>query len=462
MPRKKEVHLQLHQVFDAAMLVGVLWLCHLGRYWAPMWIEDVPRIAPFDDLLWLIVVIMPFAPLILDLNGYYQFPLRKSLPRVLREVAMTMLWLSVIIGACVMFLRLPIDSRAVLLLFFIFGSLALIVKDRILAWHLRKRAVDGRYREPVLLAGTPEEMEALVRSLPEELLAEVRIAGRIDLENDPVEKLIESMHQHAVTRVFIAAGHAHLDRVQQAIGACETEGVEAWVLADFLKTTIARPIFDALGNRPMLVFRTTADAAWELFFKDMIDRIGAFLGLVVLALPLAIVALIIKLTSPGPAIFKQLRGGRHGKPFTMYKFRSMRTDAEEKRKELESLNQMSGPVFKVDKDPRITSFGKWLRKTSIDELPQLINVLKGDMSLVGPRPLPLYEVEKFEKTEHRRRLSVKPGLTCLWQVSGRNEVREFEDWVRLDLQYIDNWSLWLDIKILLMTVPVVIFGFGAK
>jgi lipopolysaccharide/colanic/teichoic acid biosynthesis glycosyltransferase len=173
-------------------------------------------------------------------------------------------------------------------------------------------------------------------------------------------------------------------------------------------------------------------------------------------------ALVIKFTSPGPIIFRQQRGGKNGKPFTMYKFRTMHSDAEMRRAELEAFNQMSGPVFKIDRDPRITRFGRWLRKTSVDELPQLLNILQGSMSLVGPRPLPLYEVEKFENTAQRRRLSVKPGLTCLWQISGRNEVKEFSDWVRLDLEYIDNWSLWLDCKILLRTIPAVLFGSGAK
>ncbi len=140
----------------------------------------------------------------------------------------------------------------------------------------------------------------------------------------------------------------------------------------------------------------------------------------------------------------------------------MHTDAEMRRAELESFNQMRGPVFKINNDPRTTKVGRWLRKTSIDELPQLLNVLQGSMSLVGPRPLPLYEVEKFENTAQRRRLSVKPGLTCLWQVSGRNEVKDFSDWVKLDLKYIDNWSIWLDLTILARTVPVVLFGSGAR
>jgi lipopolysaccharide/colanic/teichoic acid biosynthesis glycosyltransferase len=146
----------------------------------------------------------------------------------------------------------------------------------------------------------------------------------------------------------------------------------------------------------------------------------------------------------------------------MYKFRSMTDDAEMRRAELEPFNQMHGPVFKVESDPRITPLGRWLRRTSFDELPQLVNVFMGDMSLVGPRPLPIYEVEKFENTAQRRRLSVKPGLTCLWQISGRNTVRDFRDWVRLDLDYIDRWSLGLDLKILLRTIPAVLTGLGAK
>ena len=186
------------------------------------------------------------------------------------------------------------------------------------------------------------------------------------------------------------------------------------------------------------------------------------LGLILISPLMLLITLAIKLTSPGPAVFRQVRAGKHGKPFTMYKFRTMVTDAEMLQAELLAFNEMSGPVFKIDGDPRITPLGRVLRKWSVDELPQLWNVLQGHMSLVGPRPLPIYEVEKFENTAQRRRLSVKPGITCLWQVSGRNQVTDFHEWVRLDLKYIDNWSIWLDIKILIMTIPAVLFGFGAK
>jgi exopolysaccharide biosynthesis polyprenyl glycosylphosphotransferase len=314
----------------------------------------------------------------------------------------------------------------------------------------------------VLLAGLPVDIAALEQSFTPEQKLLMDVVGRIDIEKQPLSDLIEALHRHAVARVVFAAGHSQLNRVEEAIGACEVEGVPAWVVADFIRTSIAKPDFDAFGGRPMLVFRSTPEVSWTLFIKELIDRVGAFIALAILAIPMGIVALIIRITSPGPVVFRQRRAGKHGKPFVMYKFRSMSNDAEMRRAELEPFNQMSGPVFKVEADPRITPFGRWLRRSSIDELPQLVNVLLGNMSLVGPRPLPLYEVEKFENTAQRRRLSVKPGLTCLWQISGRNQVRDFRDWVRLDLDYIDRWSLALDFKILLRTVPAVIMGLGAK
>jgi lipopolysaccharide/colanic/teichoic acid biosynthesis glycosyltransferase len=174
------------------------------------------------------------------------------------------------------------------------------------------------------------------------------------------------------------------------------------------------------------------------------------------------VALAIKLSSPGPVLFRQQRCGLNGQPFTMYKFRTMVTDAEQRKQELAVFNEMSGPVFKMTKDPRIIPVGRFLRQFSIDEFPQLYNVLRGEMSLVGPRPLPVGEVKCFDDLAHRRRLSVKPGLTCLWQIKGRNRVVDFKEWVRLDLEYIDIWSLWLDFKILLRTIPAVVAGVGAK
>ena len=217
-------------------------------------------------------------------------------------------------------------------------------------------------------------------------------------------------------------------------------------------------------GRPLLIFRTAPETSWPGLVKQAMDFCGAFLLLLLLfVIPvIPIIALVIKLSTPGPVLFRQQRSGLNGAPFTLYKFRTMVTNAEQFKHELEAMNEMSGPVFKVTNDPRVTQVGRFLRRYSLDELPQLWNVLRGEMSLVGPRPLPVDEVRRFNDFAHRRRLSVKPGLTCLWQVQGRNEISDFKDWVRLDLEYIDNWSLWLDIKILLRTIPAVFTATGAK
>ena len=176
---------------------------------------------------------------------------------------------------------------------------------------------------------------------------------------------------------------------------------------------------------------------------------------------IGVAALAIKLTSPGSVLFKQTRMGLNGRIFTLYKFRTMIEDAHARREEVAHLNEMNGPAFKAKDDPRVTPVGRWLRRFSLDEIPQLWNVLKGDMSLVGPRPPIPEEVASYHRW-HRRRLSMKPGLTCLWQVSGRNEIQDFDHWMKLDLQYIDNWSPSLDLKILLRTIPAVLSGKGAS
>lgn len=459
--RKQEINQQIQQFIDAFLLL----LAFAGGYALRVNTTDwfnLEHIPPFKDFLWLIILIMPCGPLLLELQGFYEHPLQKQIPRTLVQLGRALVGLALLSGLCVMFLKVILPSRSVLILFVVLGAALLLAKDRLMLAHTRRLVRRGLLREPVLLAGLPRDMDNLMTSLTPELLLHMEIIDRVDIEKQPLSDLVEALHRHAISRVIFSANHSHLNVLQEAIYACETEGVEAWMVADFVKTAIARPTFEALGERPMLVFRSTPEASWALLGKRAIDLTGAVIGLIVLALPLALVALAIRVTSPGPIFFRQLRGGRHGKPFTMFKFRTMTTDAEMRRAEFLAFNQMSGPVFKIEADPRVTKIGRLLRRTSIDELPQLLNVFRGDMSLVGPRPLPLYEVEKFETTAQRRRLSVPPGLTCLWQISGRNEIKDFRDWVKLDLKYIDNWSLWLDIKILLKTIPVVLLGFGAK
>ncbi|MDQ2919115.1 MAG: sugar transferase [Verrucomicrobiota bacterium] len=460
--RRQEINTQVQQICDSFLLALTLFGTHTLRHFSTRWFNLEQTVDPFSNYHWLIVVVMAFGPILLDLQGFYQSPLTKTKWKSFRQIVQAMVYLSIVVSGCVIFLRLPLISRSLAILFIIFSTLVLLIKERIIVASVRRRARRGELRERILLAGTPRDIAVLEKSFTAEQKLLMVIADRIDIERQPISDLVEAMHKHAVTRVIFAAGHTQLNRVEQAIGACEIEGVPAWLVADFIQTSIAKPDFDAFGGRPMLVFRSTPEVSWALLIKGTIDRIGAAFALIILALPMLLAALIIRLTSRGSAIFRQQRAGKHGKSFTMYKFRSMSDDAEQRHADLLPFNQMSGPVFKIEDDPRITPFGRWLRRTSMDETPQLLNVLLGDMSLVGPRPLPLYEVEKFENTAQRRRLSVKPGLTCLWQIRGRNEVKDFRDWVKLDLEYIDQWSLGLDFKILARTLPAVVFGFGAK
>jgi exopolysaccharide biosynthesis polyprenyl glycosylphosphotransferase len=231
------------------------------------------------------------------------------------------------------------------------------------------------------------------------------------------------------------------------------------LMTDLFGDYLPPPRLRHFGSHEALTFAPVHHDALQLTVKRSLDMIGAAVGLLLASPIILLSAIAIKLDSRGPVFFKQIRSGLYGRSFAMYKLRTMVNDAEAHLEEIQHLNEMDGPVFKIRHDPRVTRVGRFLRVFSIDELPQLWSVLTGEMSLVGPRPPMPCEVLKYETAE-RRRLSMRPGLTCLWQVSGRNDV-EFDEWVKLDLQYIDSWSLWNDIKIVLMTIPVVLRGTGS-
>ncbi len=251
------------------------------------------------------------------------------------------------------------------------------------------------------------------------------------------------------------------DDIDSVLSVCDEAGVPASLTTDLFESGSAS--MSAMGNLrsgSQLRYSCVQRTAFDRFAKRSIDVIGSIAGLIVFAIPMLLIALIMKLTSRGPVLFPQERFGMNHRPFTMYKFRTMVVNAEQLRQQLEQENEMDGPVFKMRRDPRITAFGRFLRKSSLDELPQLFNVLKGEMSLVGPRPPIGQEVREYEWWQ-RRRLSTRPGLTCYWQISGRNQI-DFEEWMRLDLRYIDDWSIRLDLKLILLTIPAVLFGRGAS
>jgi len=341
---------------------------------------------------------------------------------------------------------------------------------------LRQARLRGGNLRHMLIAGTNDEALRFARRIEQSPWLGYRLAGFVDEEWEGLQRFRESGYRLACTfeelRSFLRSNvvdelvvtlpmrslHSRASEIAQL---CEEQGINVRFVANLVNLKYAnRGTEDFEGDSHITHRRGAMPDGWPAVTKRALD-FAVSLILLVFFLPLLVpIAILIKLTSPGPVLFMQQRMGLNKRRFYMYKFRTMVANAESRMKEIEHLNELSGPVFKIKNDPRITPLGKFLRKTSLDELPQLINVLKGDMSLVGPRPMAVRDYEGFNEDWHRRRFSVRPGITCLWQVLGRNSI-PFERWMELDMQYIDQWSLWLDLEILMKTIPAVLKGSGA-
>ena len=285
---------------------------------------------------------------------------------------------------------------------------------------------------------------------------EIELDGRYPVH--ALGELTNLLRRHVIDELVFAVDSRRLVDLEEVFLACDEEGVRTRVAVDFFPHVNSQIYLDRLGSSPLLTFSATPHDEIRLLLKRITDILLASAALILLCPVMLAIALVIRLSSPGPAIFRQERCGLNGRRFMFYKFRSMCKDAEGMRGSLEHLSERQ-LALKIPNDPRLTPVGRWLRKFSIDEWPQLWNVLKGDMSLVGPRPAIPEEVEQYQRWQ-RRRLRMRPGLTCLWAVCGRDAV-DFETWMKLDMQYIDNWSLALDWKILLRTIPQVLSGRGA-
>src|ERR1700761_5982120 len=274
----------------------------------------------------------------------------------------------------------------------------------------------GHYQRRFIVAGNVKEIARMREEIGTYKNEGIEIVSELDMNQMGAGELIHMIHEHSVYGVILSARHAYFEQIENVIKACELEGVEVWLVADFFATQISRTTFDEMQGRPLLIFRTTPESSWHSVGKSLLDFFGSLFFFAVVGWWLfPIIALVIKFSSPGPVFFKQQRSGQSGRPFTLYKFRTMVTNAEQYRNELERMNEMTGPVFKLTKDPRVTGVGKILRKYSLDELPQFWNVLRGDMSLVGPRPkLPHHEA---------LRLPCRPGITGAATLAFRHEER---------------------------------------
>lgn len=366
-------------------------------------------------------------------------------------------------------------SSAFLLVFWGLGTGVLVISRLLLRYMLAQTRLRGRNLRNILIVGANARALEFADKIQHSPELGYRIIGFADRDWTGVEQIRNHgysvacnldelpgfFRSNVVDEVVIALPmRSFHDDASRIAALCEEQGILFRLLSSVFNLKVARSRAENLEGESFLMHYTGSAEGWPLVAKRILDFAIALFALLVASPVMIIVAVLIKLTSPGPVFFTQSRIGHNKRKFLIYKFRTMVVDAEQKMRNIEHLNEVSGPVFKIKDDPRITPLGRFLRKMSIDELPQLFNVLKGDMSLVGPRPLPVRDYEGFSQDWHRRRFSVRPGITCLWQVHGRSNI-PFETWMELDMQYIDQWSLLLDLKILARTIPTVLKGVGA-
>jgi exopolysaccharide biosynthesis polyprenyl glycosylphosphotransferase len=470
MLKEKNRVLRRAQLFtDLAVTAASFFLAYYLRRFSFL---PLAKINPISYYLFLLYMILPLWALLLHhYRAYSSIRTLDPLQVVLPALKTVLTGAFLLMGILFVF-KIQTISRALILFFLSINAIALTA-ERIAAYlllhYLRRR---GRNYRTVLIAGTGPRAVELARLIRRNRGWGLKIIGYLDAEPSMVgrkldggevvgtfDQLQEILLSSQVDEVIFVVPRSWLDRIEESVLLCETLGIKASIAADFYPHKIANIWIEDLSDWPLLTFSPTSRLDEVQAIKRVLDIAISLTFLIPAAPVLLFIGLLVKLTSPGPVFFKQRRSGMNGRVFNMLKFRTMVKDADTMKGELMHLNEVSGPVFKIKNDPRITRLGRMLRKYSLDELPQFINVLKGDMSIVGPRPPIPSEVDDYDIWQ-RRRLSIRPGITCLWQVGGRNRL-DFDNWVKLDLEYIDNWSWTLDFKIMLRTIPAVILGTGA-
>jgi exopolysaccharide biosynthesis polyprenyl glycosylphosphotransferase len=426
----------------------------------------------FTEYFSILIVVAPFWLFLLYRNGVYgSWRLRKGW-HIVWGVFKASIMAGLIAAASFFIFKIIFISRLFFTAFLFLGFLGLAAEKffvfSVLHW-IRRRGYN--YRQ-ILIIGTGRRAEAFIRKIQGRPEWGLRIVGAIEDESgrgvnkvDGVDvigdlaSLPDILHRVAVDEVVIVVPRLRLDHMAQAIGECEIEGVKVTVAVDLFDLKIAKALQGDLDGVPLLSFQTIVPNEWELFVKRAMDVTISGLAIVLLGPVLLTIALLIRMTSPGPAFFRQERVGLNKRRFIMYKYRTMFQAAQEDLAKVDIYKEIYEPEWKEKKLKHVTPMGRIMRKFSLDELPQLFNVFLGHMSLVGPRPTLPAEVEQYQ-TWFRRRFSMRPGVTCLWQVSGRRNIL-LDRWMQMDLEYLDHWSLGLDIKILLKTIPAVLFGRGA-
>jgi exopolysaccharide biosynthesis polyprenyl glycosylphosphotransferase len=443
---------------------------------------------PLSQVLWLLAATAPATLVVMELAGGYQRLLGHSAVR-LAATAMLSQIIAMSFGAFIgTALRLSSSSRVVIFTYGLLSIFGLIAYRGTIWTYQRRRQKRGVYAKNVLLVGQPRSIEWMVRHFRRNVRdTEFRLAGwlsvHVDQAHSPerrkddsqrdipieslgrVDDLGELLVHHPVHEIIAIQSTVDRDWLREVIHHCDYFRIRLRIVPETLLIRRVGDLQLAFRDDPLQLPEVVLSPRYldedVLFVKRLIDVVVSATLLILLSPLFLLIALAIKLTTPALSVFYPWQViGLNGRPFTGYKFTTMVADADEQKRRLLDRNEMQGPVFKIKSDPRITSLGYFLRKYSLNELPQLWSVLKGDMSLVGPRPAFRHELERYELW-HKRKLTVKPGITCLWQVSGRNRITNFNEWVRLDLEYIDRWSLWLDMRILARTVWAVFSGSGS-
>lgn len=431
-----------------------------------------PEIYPFTHYLPLMAAFLVVWAVVGYFSSFYRdLELTNPIQLILKIVSQLAIVLVVMYAGLYLLRRTDI-SRTYVLLIGVVDFVLLLLGRAASYWGvaiMRERLSRYHY---LLIVGCGPRAREMATLIEESRGMGLRLVGFVDPEGDtrpadnlagygvfPLDSISTILQQHVIDEVVFAVNLQELARLEPVMQHCADLGIRTRLQLEFLPPAYSRIYLENFREVQLLSLSSAPDSELRLFFKRVFDVGLSLASLLVLSPALLSIAAMIRITSPGPVLFKQTRCGLGGRRFMLYKFRSMINNAEQMRAELHQLNELDGPVFKISDDPRITTVGRWLRRFSLDELPQLWNIFRGDMSFVGPRPAVPEEVEQYEDWQ-RRRLRMRPGLTCIWVLEGRSHV-DFNRWMQLDLKYIDTWSLWLDAKIFLRTIPIVLSGRGA-
>lgn len=437
-------------------------------YFAYIASSKITAVRAIQSYLWMLIIFIPLWMSVMAMSGMYNTSTFNYYDRILKNIFLSSFYSAAIVMTILFFIKEANISRILYLSFLTISFIFTLMERYIYVYFVRKNRNTGAKKVLLIIE---KEMYDKFQYFLDKTSITLNIIQKIVInKNDSIEynKILDNsknlgqfLKDNVVDEVIFGLPIEKYNKIEQLNDICSEIGVTSKLLLDFPYKEYCKVSTSSLGTIPMVIIHSVSLNNLQNFIKRTVDIIGALTG-IILSGPICILtAAAIKIETPGPVLFKQNRVGKNGRIFEMYKFRSMVEDAEEKKKEILGENEVTGGLmFKIKNDPRITKVGKVIRKTSIDELPQFINVLKGEMSLVGTRPPTIDEVKKYDLS-HYRRISIKPGITGMWQVNGRSNVKNFENVVKLDTKYIEEWSLLLDIKIIIKTVFIVFNKQGA-